>query len=465
MAQSPAYLTAILKKSLALFCALVFVAFFSPAIPAHSNEPYRITVMSRNIYLGADVGVALEKIPNFPAAAQFMWDQMKQTDFSSRAPKLAREAALDRPEIIGIQEATIWYCKKDLFSDQVEVFNFLDELIAATKETGVGYSLAGVNGKQAFNPGYSIPAIPFLTKVKDPAVFQGLFGQDSASCGFTIGDALLVRDDVKDRILQVGNTEYKTSYSIVPAIMTIYRGYTWADFQVNDSVVRLITTHLESLWDENKVPNSALQAQQLVADLKDAKMPLIVMGDFNADYRDPRPVDAANPGEQPVISDNCPTPGGAKCNAYSTMIEAGFENSSPDAENSRYFTWGASALLNGPDKNREKFATEFGNQYGFTDRLDYIFTKNIYTTVSSKIIGNVWPDGSGVWSCGSEICFPSDHAGIVATIELPRSTNKIDPELPTHQRSPFGVWHFVALGLALLFAVLIIRRIRGAFKD
>ena len=41
-------------------------------------EPYRITVMSRNIYLGADVGVALDLIPNFPAAAQFMWDQMKQ---------------------------------------------------------------------------------------------------------------------------------------------------------------------------------------------------------------------------------------------------------------------------------------------------------------------------------------------------------------------------------------------------
>lgn len=457
MDQSPASLMATLKKLGTLLCALFAFSLVAPLTPAHSNEPYRITVMSRNLYLGADVGVALQLLPNFPKAAQFMWDQVKQTNFSARAPKLARETVQDRPEIIGIQEATIWYCKKDLLGDKVEIFNFLDEFIAATKLTGVGYSLAKASGVEAFNPGYSIPAIPYLTKVNDPEIFQPIFGTDTASCGFTIGDALLVRDDVKDRIIQVGNTEYDAKYSIVPVVMNVYRGYTWADFKVQDSVVRLISTHLESIWDENKIPNSALQAGQLVADLKDAKMPLIVMGDFNADVRDPRPVDEPNPGEQPIVSDTCPTPGGAKCNAYSTMVEAGFENSSPDARNPRYFTWGASALLNGPDKKRLEFAKEFGNQYGFTDRLDYIFTKNVYTTVSSKIIGNVWPDGSGVWNCGSEICFPSDHAGIVATIELPRSAGAIDPDLPGHERfsftSTFGGWG-VAIG-ALAFASLI----------
>ena len=444
-----------MRRLIALFTALLFL----PVIPVHAEEPYRITVMSRNIYLGADVGVALELIPNFPKAAQFMWDQVKKTDFATRAPKLARESAQDRPEIIGVQEATIWYCKKDLFSDKVEVFNFLDQFISATKASGVGYSLATANGVEAFNPGYSIAAIPYVTKVRDPEVFNPIFGQDTASCGFTIGDALLVRDDVKDRIIQVGNTEYDATYSIVPTLMTIYRGYTWADFKVQDSVVQLITTHLESIWDENKVPNSALQAQQLVADLKDAKMPIVIMGDFNADYRDPRPQGEPNPGEQPVASETCPTPGGAKCNAYSTMIEAGFENASPDAKNPRYFTWGASALLNGPDKKRALDAKKFGNQYGFTDRLEYIFTKNVYATVSSKIIGNVWPDGSGVWDCGKDKCFPSDHAGVVATIELPRSAGAIDPDLPEHTRFPLGFWHYFAAALLLVISWRIARRL------
>lgn len=447
---------ATLKKIGALLAALLFV----PITPAQSEEPYRITVMSRNLYLGADVGVALELIPNFPKAAQFMWDQVKATNFSARAPKLAREAAQDRPEIIGVQEATTWYCKKDLFSDKVEVFNFLDQFIAATKETGVGYSLATANGVEAFNPGYSIAAIPYVTKVRDPQTFNPIFGQDTAACGFTIGDALLVRDDVKDSIIQVGNSEYDATYSIVPTLMTIYRGYTWADFKVQDTVVRLVTTHLESIWDENKVPNSALQAQQLVADLKDAKMPVIIMGDFNADYRDPRPVSEPNPGLQPIVSDTCPTPGGAKCNAYRTMIEAGFENASPDATNPRYFTWGATALLNGPDKLRVENAKEFGNQYGFTDRLDYIFTKNAYATVSSKIIGNVWPDGSSVWDCGTNRCFATDHAGVVATIELPRSSSKVDPDLPAHARFPLGFWHYIAIVAVVVFSWRIARRFR-----
>ena len=445
-----------MRRFLFLFLALLLI----PLPYAKAEEPYQLTVMSRNIYLGADVGVALELIPNFPAAAQFMWDQVKKTDFTKRANKLAAEAALDKPALIGIQEATTWYCKKNLWSEKVAVFDFLTQFIKATQATETSYSLASFDGVDAFNPGYSIAAIPYLTKVEDPDLFLSLFGSTSAACGFTIGDAILVRDDLKKNIVQVGNTEYDATYSIVPTIMTIYRGYTWVDFKVNGSLVRVISTHLESIWDENKVPNSALQAAQLIEDLKGAKMPLIVMGDFNADPRDPRAESEPNPGLQPVISEACPTSGIASCNAYKAMIDAGFTNASPDATDPRYFTWGASALLNGPDSNRIEIAKEFGNQYGFTDRLDYIFTKNVYATVSSKLIGNIYPDGSSIWDCGDEKCFASDHAGLVATIEIPRSMANQDPALPDHARFPLGIWHFVAIALVSLISWRIARRFR-----
>ena len=445
-----------MRRFLFLFLALLLI----PLPYAKAEEPYQLTVMSRNIYLGADVGVALELIPNFPAAAQFMWDQVKKTDFTKRANKLAAEAALDKPALIGIQEATTWYCKKNLWSEKVAVFDFLTQFIKATQATETSYSLASFDGVDAFNPGYSIAAIPYLTKVEDPDLFLSLFGSTSAACGFTIGDAILVRDDLKKNIVQVGNTEYDATYSIVPTIMTIYRGYTWVDFKVNGSLVRVISTHLESIWDENKVPNSALQAAQLIEDLKGAKMPLIVMGDFNADPRDPRAESEPNPGLQPVISEACPTSGIASCNAYKAMIDAGFTNASPDATDPRYFTWGASALLNGPDSNRIEVAKEFGNQYGFTDRLDYIFTKNVYATVSSKLIGNIYPDGSSIWDCGDEQCFASDHAGLVATIEIPRSMANQDPALPDHARFPLGIWHFVAIALVSLISWRIARRFR-----
>lgn len=407
--------------------------------------------MSRNIYLGADVGVAMKLLPNFPAAAQFMWDQVRTTDFNARAPKLAAEFADSKPDVIGIQEATIWSCKKDLWSGKVEVFNFLDTLIAATKQTGVGYSRAQASGTKAFNPGYSIAAIPYLTKVIDPEIFRPLFGQDSASCGFTIGDALLVRDDRLKDVVTVGTSEYDASYSIIPTLMTIYRGYTWLDLKTGDSTLRIITTHLESIWDQDKKPNSVLQAEQLIADVKSTTMPLIIMGDFNADYRDPRSANEPNPGEQPVVGKDCPKSGDRGCNAYWLMVDAGFTNVSPSPTDPKNFSWGAGALLDGPDSKRQEAAKIMGNYFGFTDRLDYIFTKNMAAPISSAMVGNTWPEGASIWQCGSKHCFASDHAGVVATILLPSGKNQVDAPLPDHARFPLGIWHLIGVLIITFF--------------
>ena len=438
-----------MRKVLVALLALLFTA---PIPPSHAEEPVALTVMSRNLYLGSDVGVAMKLLPNFPAAAQFMWDQVKVTDFAQRAPLLAKEAARIKPDVIGIQEATIWYCKKDLWSGNVEVFNFLDQLIKETKQTGVGYSLAKLNSKSAFNPGYSIAAIPYLTKVVDPQTFRPLFKQDSASCGFTIGDALLVRDDRMNDIKQLGNSEYEATYSIIPTLMTIYRGYSWLDLASGKSTVRIVTTHLESIWDHDVIPNSVLQARQLVEDLKATTMPLIVMGDFNADYRDPRAANESNPGEQPVVGKACPKASARDCNAYWTMIDGGFINASPDVKDPKNFTWGAGALLDGPDANRVKAAETFGNSFGFTDRLDYIFTKNVLGVRSTEIFGNTWPTGESIWKCGNKDCFASDHAGVAATILLDDKEVAINQSLPTHSRFPIGPWQ--AIGAALLIFLM-----------
>ena len=416
-------------------------------ISASANSP-TMTVMSRNIYLGADVGTAMKLLPDFPAAAQFMWDQVKHNDFRKRAPKLAAELASAKPDLVGIQEATVWYCKKDLWSSRVTVFDYLQLLTDATKSTGVGYSVAKARGVEAFNPGYSISAIPYLTKVTDPELFPSIFKEKTAYCGFTIGDAILVRDDRASDIRQVGNTEYEASYSIVPTLMTIYRGYTWVDIKESDGVVRVVSTHLESIFDKDKTPNSVLQAQQLVTDLKSVRMPLVVLGDFNADYRDPRASSAPNPGEQPVVGKACPTPGERSCNAYWIMLDSGFTNLSPDAEDPKNFSWGATDLLNGPDPKRDTVARTFGNENGFTDRLDYVFGRNGVTTQSSRIIGNTWPSGESIWDCGTQRCFATDHAGVVATFSIPTSAMQVDPPLPTHTRFPLGLWN--SLGLIIL---------------
>ena len=421
----------------------ISLAVFTP-ISAQAVEP-TFTVMSRNIYLGADVGVALELIPDMPAAAQFMWDQVNKNDFSKRSVALAAEIQSYKPDVIGLQEATIWYCKKNAWSKKVEVFNFTDQLLQALDGD---YVLASKDGKTAFNPGYSINPIPFLTMVKDPERFQKVFGQDKAACGFQIGDALVIKKELAGQVVKVGNTEYEDSYSIVPTLMTIYRGYTWADINIANIPVRFITTHLESIWDENKVPNAAKQATQLIKDVKETNMPLVIIGDFNSDPRDPRPANAANPGLQPTASEECPA-GSSKCNAYRLMKEAGFNDAGPDASDPTTYTWGMNALLTGPDPDRLKAAQAMGNEYGFTDRLDYIFTKNGIDVTTSQIIGFKAP-------------YATDHAGIFAEFSILNTLSGQSAPLDSHKPFPISFWQWVGIALLALIIWRIIRRLTRA---
>ena len=430
-----------------LLLAVLVALSLIPVVPAQAADA-QVKVMTRNLYLGADVGVAMDLIPDLSAAAQFMWDQVKKTDFNKRAPKLAAEVIAQKPDVVGLQEATIWFCKKNIFSKRTEVFNFTEQFLAATKAQGTEYVLAQKDGKTALNTGYSIAAVPFVTMVNDPETFQPLFGQDKAACGFEIADALAIRADLAGNVLKVGNTEYEQTYTIVTTIMTIYRGYTWADIQIGNTPVRFVTTHLESLWDEKKVPNAAIQAQQLIRDLADTKNPIVVMGDFNSDPRDPRMPENPNPGEQPVASDACPA-GTSKCNAYLLMSEAGFVDAGPDPMLPENYSWGMNALLTGPDATRLKFAKLLGNSAGYTDRLDYVFSRNGAKAVSSQLIGNKAPNNLN-----------TDHAGIVATLSINSTVSERSADLLEHAPFPISFWQWVGIGFLVAIATLIYRRIK-----
>ena len=80
-------------------------------------------------------------------------------------------------------------------------------------------------------------------------------------------------------------------------VFEIDRGYAWADIAIAGTTVRVVTTHLESLWKGVDMVPSAEQARQLVADLSTTTtVPTIVIGDFNSDPRDPRVAGSSEPG-------------------------------------------------------------------------------------------------------------------------------------------------------------------------
>ena len=431
---------------------------FAHEIPAQADADATVTVVSRNIYLGADVGSALELLPDMPAAAQLMWEQVAATDFPRRAPLLAAELAADAPDVVAIQEATTWECRPTLFGSSTVVFDFLAQLLEATQDTGVEYVLSSADDRTATNPGYSIPALPYLTTVRDPLTFQPLFGTDFAACGFTIADALLVRADRADDVRDVGQGDYSTIYSIVPVLFELNRGYVWIDLAVGAGEVRFVTTHLESLWSERATPVNAKQAQELVEVVDEWGVPSVVMGDFNSDPRDPRPLTSPNPGLQPDITTECQaqvenpsdTTARVECSPYWTMVRAGFRDAGPDALDPLNATWGASALLAGPDLDR--LAQAPNNSYGYTDRLDYVFTSAGIEVVESSLVSATWPTPEGLWECtdaqqvenadlaatsmGVELprafCLPTDHVGVRATLTIPEQAvaPQVDDRLP-----------------------------------
>jgi endonuclease/exonuclease/phosphatase family metal-dependent hydrolase len=253
-----------------------------------------------------------------------------------------------------------------------------------------------------------------------------------------------VRADRADDVRDVGQGDYSTIYSIVPVLFEIDRGYVWLDLAVGAGEVRFVTTHLESLWSQGATPVNAAQAQELVEVVDGWGLPSVVMGDFNSDPRDPRPMTAPNPGLQPDTTTKCraqvenPTEATARaeCSPYWTMVRAGFRDTGPDALDPSNATWGSSALLAGPDPDR--LAQAPSNPYGYTDRLDYVFTSAGIEVVESSLVSATWPTPEGLWECtdaqqvenadraatilGVELprafCLPTDHVGVQATLAI-----------------------------------------------
>ena len=76
-------------------------------LPAATDDAPTVTVMTRNLYLGADVGPAMNLLPDFGAATEFMWGQVRQTDFPARAQGLAREVAREGVRVNAVSPGII----------------------------------------------------------------------------------------------------------------------------------------------------------------------------------------------------------------------------------------------------------------------------------------------------------------------------------------------------------------------
>ena len=82
----------------------------APEADAKSKKSVKVKVMTRNIFLGADLSPGLEAdgAEEFIAATGEIFREVDQTNFPLRAKGLAAEVKQKKPDLIGLQEVALW---------------------------------------------------------------------------------------------------------------------------------------------------------------------------------------------------------------------------------------------------------------------------------------------------------------------------------------------------------------------
>jgi endonuclease/exonuclease/phosphatase family metal-dependent hydrolase len=225
-----------------------------------------ISVMTRNLYLGADIDVILDPTADLSTVVETAFGQIMVTDYRARAVVLAQEIHDRQPHAVGLQEVSHYSLHTAPFGPSIPYpplgmpLDFIDVLISELDDLGSSYVLA----ERLYNLEAYLPL---------PPAYGGLFIR------YSDGEAILVRGDVG--VETTGASHFATQQQLMIGGMQFanLRGYVWADLTVNGTSFRFVSTHLE-IQRFRSVQEA--QATELAAALTGSSMPVVLVGDFNS---------------------------------------------------------------------------------------------------------------------------------------------------------------------------------------
>jgi len=373
----------------ALLALALIVAGHATAKPkTAAPKPTDVKVMTRNIYLGADLTPAIEAkgVGAFTEATGEILRQVTANDFPIRAKGLAKEILEKEPDLVGLQEVAEWRTGPP----------GLESLLSGTppKATTVRYDYLAELLKQ-LNKGknrYSAAVVNPEFDFEAPADENGVAGDGpnnvipnaEINARLTMRDVILAKvgDEVKTSRPTKGHFKSLFSEEISGAKVIVTRGWAAVDATVNGSTpFHFVDTHLESFDPQTVVPSiRAQQAGELVAPSGPATSPLpvILVGDMNSDTKT-----AVQPGDG---------------QAYEALVKGGMR------ERSTYEPLGCcldTALLPVADG---------GAASQFDHKVDHIMTRDPkqIKLVKSSVTGR--KPANGFWD--------SDHAGLFSELKI-----------------------------------------------
>jgi endonuclease/exonuclease/phosphatase family metal-dependent hydrolase len=341
----------------ALAAVALLAAVFGVAATG-AKRPVTVTVMTRNLYLGAN----LDPIVKAKSAAEAFsavaagWEQVQANDFPTRARAIAREIAAVKPDFVGFQELSLYRTQTPA-----------DFTVTPATTVVLDYARELRRALAARKLKYRFVSIAPWTDAELPAGTP-----PTMDIRLTVRDGLLVRTDAKIRIRSVRRVQYATTTLLFGGLVVAKRGYIVADATKDGRSFRIATTHLESFNDTSQVA----QGQELGAVLSVGKVPTALLGDLNS------------------RADGTGTP------THANLLALGFKDAWAEAHPNDV----GLSCCHGEDLR------ELGGP--FYSRIDYVLLKNGFRAVGAGIVGQKPTDRiNGLW--------PSDHAGVWAKLRLP----------------------------------------------
>lgn len=350
------------SRSLLLFLLVSLLASCGDDNPTVSEDAPTVTVMTWNVYIGGDVQTAFTNLDNplqLPAKVSAFWTTVTASDFPARAQSIAAIIARERPHLIGLQEVSRFLIQSP--------GDFLAGNPIAAQDVALDFLNELLTALAAQGQSYAVAAsvenadIEFISNTAD----------DIRQID---REVILARSDVTLVDSQTGHYSQRVTIPVLGQItIEIPRGWVLVDVEIEGSALRFISTHLEvSAYHDIQIN----QAEELTGGLPPSESPTILVGDINS-----RPIRSV------------PT-------TYSTILDAGYMD-----------TWMAVSDDPGPTCCQ---ADDLMNETStLTGRIDMVFHRGEFIPLSASIVGNLPEDRTptGLW--------PSDHAGMVATLTLP----------------------------------------------
>jgi endonuclease/exonuclease/phosphatase family metal-dependent hydrolase len=375
--------------------ALAMTALLAPAIGTagkkNKKKDPKVTVMTRNLYLGADLTPAIEAagLPEaFDAAGEIVND-VDASDFPARAKLLAKEIKKAKPDLVGLQEVALWkdQTPSDLGAPPLGVgtpatnvrYDFLKLLQKELKQAKAKYEVAVVQSEFSAE-------LPADTDGSDAT--GGLYGADMDG-SLQMRDVILVKKGGKVKASKPDSGNFETRYE--PTVggipVPVDRGWTSVEAKVEGSKktkgakFRFVNTHLEAFGDPALREDQARELFAKGGPLKTKKQ-IVFLGDINSG------------GPKDKVGTGFTTPGDE--GAYNALVD-----------DAGLFNLGARQTCCYPDV----FESVIGD-YRFDHTVDHVMAKPKVKQLDAYVTG----DDPSVTGPGGVVA--SDHGGVVSKLRL-----------------------------------------------